>query len=364
MKKYNIIKILIVLITMMLFATSCSKELNVNNSNTVNSSEKQGEENSNSKGETLVNNENNNQNTDSNSYAGVNSELINVQFKLGKSKKYDNKVVEDKVELKKEGKEHSAKYFSYIPLAKKDGQDFTYFDVGNNERYMKINDKLKKSNYKWGDSEGVMSKKAPIGHKMSYGIDISKHNGNIDFKKVKNAGFEFVFIRIAYRGYGKAGNLKTDEMQEVYLKKAKEAGLKVGAYVFSQSVNESEAVEEAKLAIKLLKDYKLDLPLVYDPETIKGNIARTDDVSGTDWTKNAIAFCEEVKKAGFTPAIYSNMVWEDYYFDMEKLQDYEIWYADYNKLPQTPYDFKYWQFSEVGIVDGVKGEVDLNVMIE
>ena len=105
------------------------------------------------------------------------------------------------------------------------------------------------------------------------------------------------------------------------------------------------------------------MPLVFDPETIKGDIARTDDVTADQFTKNAIVFCDEVKKAGFTPAIYSNMVWEDYYYDLEKLKDYEIWYADYNKIPQTPYNFKYWQFSEVGIVDGIDGEVDLNIML-
>lgn len=289
--------------------------------------------------------------------------VIDVKFKLGKSKEYNNVVVEDTEKLKSEGKEHSAKYYSYIPLEKKDGQDFTYYDVGNNERYMKINENVLKNTYKWDDAEGVFSKKSPLGHKMSYGIDISKHNGNIDFKKVREAGFEFVFIRIAYRGYGQKGTLKVDEMQEVNLKKAKDAGLKVGAYVFSQAINESEAIEEAKLAVNILGNFKLDLPLVFDPETIKGDIARTDDVTGEQFTKNAIAFLEEVKKAGFTPAIYTNMVWEDYYYDLEKLKDYAIWYADYNKIPQTPYNFIYWQFSEVGIVDGVDGEVDLNVMI-
>ena len=100
-----------------------------------------------------------------------------------------------------------------------------------------------------------MSQTAPKNSKMSYGIDISKHNGKIDFKKVKGAGFEFAFIRIAYRGYGKAGNLKEDEMYRENLKKAKEAGLKIGAYVFSQATNEAEAIEEAKFAIDLLKGY-------------------------------------------------------------------------------------------------------------
>ena len=228
---------------------------------------------------------------------------------------------------------------------------------------MKINNNIKRNIYNWKDEEGVFSKKPPLGYNMSYGIDISKHNGKIDFKKVNEAGFEFVFIRIAYRGYGQKGILKVDEMQEVNLKEAKDAGLKVGAYVFSQAINEDEAREEANIAIDILKNYKLDLPFVFDPETIKGDIARTDEVTGEQFTKNAIAFCEEVKKAGFIPAIYSNIVWEDYYYDLEKLKDYEIWYADYNKIPQTPYNFKYWQFSETGIVDGVSGEVDLNVMI-
>ena len=297
------------------------------------------------------------------------NDSIKVSFNLGKSVKYNNTVVENKKQLKKQKKAHSVKYYSYIndysylSESERKLRTFEYLDVGNNKRYMEINEKIAKNNYKWEDDDGVLSKKPPIGYNMSYGIDISKHNGEIDFDKVKKAGFDFVFIRVAYRGYGSKGNLKVDELQDKYLKDARRAGLKIGAYVFSQSINEKEAIEEAKLAIDLLKEYKLDLPLVFDPETIKGDIARTDDISGSQFTKNAIAFCEEVKKSGFIPAIYSNLVWEDYYYDLEKLKDYEIWYADYNKLPQTPYNFKFWQFSEVGIVDGINGLVDLNVMI-
>lgn len=290
---------------------------------------------------------------------------IDVKFSLGKSVEYNNNVVEDTEELKLSGKEHSVKYYSYMPETIPNGENiYPYFDVGMNQRYLIHNKSLKQNNYEWTSDEGVMSKTPPKNSKMSYGIDISKHNGKMDFKKVKEAGFEFAFIRIAYRGYGKAGNLKEDEMYKVNLKNAKEAGLKIGAYVFSQALNEEEAIDEAKFAVNLLKGYSLDLPLVFDPETIKGDIARTDNIDGLQFTKNAIAFCEEVKKSGYRPAIYSNLVWEDYYYDLSKLQDYEIWYADYSKIPQTPYDFNYWQFSEVGIVDGIDGMVDLNVMIE
>lgn len=290
---------------------------------------------------------------------------IDVKFSLGKSVEYNNNVVEDVEVLKQIGKEHSVKYYSYMPETKPDGENiYPYYDVGMNQRYLIHNKLLKQNDYVWTSDEGVMSKTSPKNRKMSYGIDISKHNGNIDFKKVKEAGFEFAFIRIAYRGYGKVGNLKEDEMYRTNLKNAKEAGLKIGAYVFSQAINEEEALDEAKFAVDLLKGYSLDLPLVFDPETIKGDTARTDNVEGLQFTKNAIVFCEEIKKSGFTPAIYSNLVWEDYYYDLSKLQDYDIWYADYSNIPQTPYNFKYWQFSEVGIVDGVDGLVDLNVMIE
>lgn len=293
------------------------------------------------------------------------SEKIDVKFSLGKSVEYNNNVVEDTKVLKKSGKEHSVKYYSYFPETKSDIEnEYPYYDVGMNQRYLIHNKSLKQNNYVWSNENGVMSKTPPKNRKMSYGIDISKHNGNIDFKKVKEAGFEFIFIRIAYRGYGKVGNLKEDEMCKINLKNAKDAGLKLGAYVFSQAIDENEAIEEAKFAVDLLKGYELDLPLVFDPETIKGDIARTDNVDGLQFTKNAIVFCEEIKKSGFTPAIYSNLVWEDYYYDLSKLQDYDIWYADYSNIPQTPYNFKYWQFSEVGIVDGVSGLVDLNVMIE
>lgn len=292
------------------------------------------------------------------------SETIDVKFELGESEEYDGVIKEDASVLKSLDRIHSVKYYTYMPSPESTLGNFIYYDAIGNKRIMTIDDKAKPNTFEWKDNENVLTKNPPIGHKMSYGIDISKHNGDVDFIKVKDAGFDFVFVRIAYRGYGRQGKLVVDEMQSQNLKLARNAGLKVGAYVFSQAVTEDEAIEEARLAVELVKDYGLDLPIAFDPETIRNEIARTDNIEGEQFTNNAIAFCEEIKKLGFTPAIYSNMVWEDYYFDMEKLKDYEIWYADYNKIPQTPYEFKYWQFSDVGLVDGVDGHVDLNVMIE
>ena len=101
--------------------------------------------------------------------------------------------------------------------------------------------------------------------------------------------------------------------------------------------------------------------MVYDPELIRDDVARTDEVTGEQFTANTIAFCEKIKEAGYQPMIYSNMVWESELFDLKQLEDYPIWYADYEPVPQTPYHFQMWQYTEKGTVDGITGIVDRNV---
>lgn len=222
----------------------------------------------------------------------------------------------------------------------------------------------KKHNYNWdyltNDSSGI-SYSDTAQYTIRKGIDVSYYQGSIDWEKVKSQGYDFVFIRIGYRGYGTSGVLKLDNLFYQNIQGAQNAGLDVGVYFFAQAINEQEALEEAHFVLDALKGYKLQLPVVYDPEHIRDDSARTDNVSGEQFTKNTIAFCNTIKKAGFEPMIYSNMVWEAFYFDMTKLQDYPIWYADYETIPQTPYNFSFWQYSEKGSVDGIEGIVDLNI---
>lgn len=193
------------------------------------------------------------------------------------------------------------------------------------------------------------------------GIDVSKWQGSINWDKVKAEGIEFVIIRLGFRGYGQAGNIKLDLRFHENMKGAKEAGLLVGVYFYAQAINEEEAIEEAEFVLDALEGYELDLPVVYDPELIRDDTARTDNVTGEQFTKNTIAFCETIKAAGYEPMIYSNMIWEAFLFDMTALQDYPFWYADYEPLPQTPYDFTFWQYSEKGKISGIDGYVDLNI---
>lgn len=193
------------------------------------------------------------------------------------------------------------------------------------------------------------------------GIDVSGYQGKIDWGKVKVSGIEFVIIRIGFRGYGQSGTLNLDKRFLENIKGAQAAGLDTGVYIFSQAINEAEAVEEAEFVLSNLDGYELQMPIVYDPESILDDVARTDNVTAEQFTKNSIAFCNRIKEAGFEPMIYSNMLWEAFNLNIEELRDYPFWYADYETLPQTPYAYTMWQYSSEGVVDGVSGAVDLDI---
>lgn len=246
---------------------------------------------------------------------------------------------------------------------KTENKILNFVDVFGQEYETEILDDVPKHDYDLSKFTHDGSKLSYADDRYSYrlGIDVSHHQGSIDFAKVKAAGFDFVFLRIGYRGYGEAGTINADKKFAEYYQQAKAAGLDVGVYFFAQAINETEAGEEADFVINTLKGYELDLPVVYDPESILDDVARTDNVSGEQFTKNTIAFCQKISDAGYGTMVYSNMLWEAFEFDMTKISDYPIWYADYEALPQTPYEFSYWQYSNEGTVDGVSGAVDVDI---
>lgn len=243
----------------------------------------------------------------------------------------------------------------------------TFVDAHGEEHTMEIDPEINENPY---DPEAFQIN----GDRMAYtdqekygyrlGVDVSFYQGQIDWEKVRADGCEFAIIRLGFRGYGKEGNLHVDEQYEQNFRGAKAAGLDVGVYFFAQAVNEEEAKEEARFVLKHLKGQKLDLPVVYDPEHIVGEESRTQDVTGKQFTRNAKVFCEEIEKAGYQAMIYSNMLWEAFEFDLKELKAYPIWYADYEAKPQTPYHFQIWQYTEKGQVDGIQGNVDLNIELK
>ena len=140
----------------------------------------------------------------------------------------------------------------------------------------------------------------------------------------------------------------------------------VGAYIFSQALDEEEAREEAELAVSVIEEaqIELDLPLVYDPEIITNDEGRANDITREQVALNTRAFREEVESGSdIRVDIYSNLRWEHELYDAQTLNNYEIWYADYGNTPETPYHFVWWQYSEEGSVAGIEGNVDLDMWI-
>lgn len=197
------------------------------------------------------------------------------------------------------------------------------------------------------------------------GIDVSEFQGEeIDWKQVKKSGVEFAIIRLGYRAYGESGDLVLDAMYEQNIRQASKAGIDVGVYFFSQAISAAEAVEEAEFVLDHVKKYDITGPVVYDTEEIKWDAARTDENTKQEFTNYCKVFCDTVSHAGYDPMIYSNMEWMAFTLDMEELSEYDFWYADYCEIPQCPYDYKIWQYSESGAVPGISANVDLNLWFE
>lgn len=142
---------------------------------------------------------------------------------------------------------------------------------------------------------------------------------------------------------------------------AKDNGIKVGVYFFSQAINTDEAIEEANYVKDILGDIKLDYPVAYDWEIVKDDDARTDNVSAYEATECARAFCQTVESNGYTASIYSPSRELYFKYDLSRLKDYDIWYCEYSDTPEFYYQFSMWQYTTAGKVDGIEGEVDLNI---
>lgn len=201
------------------------------------------------------------------------------------------------------------------------------------------------------------------GKNIYHGVDVSYHNGTIDWAKVKADGIEYAFIRVAYRGWG-SGKLVDDAQYKKNIKNALANGIKVGLYFFTEAVNTTEAKEEAEYAVKLASDYEVTLPIAFDYEyqySDGKNVSRKKGLSKAKATANTKAFCEAIKAAGYTPAVYANG------YDLKNLidgasleKDYLIWLANYTTKTSYTGLYDIWQYSSSGTVSGIKNRCDVN----
>lgn len=190
------------------------------------------------------------------------------------------------------------------------------------------------------------------------GIDVSSHQGVIDWPQVAQSGVEYAIVRLGYRSY-RDGSLNVDERAIYNLTQARAAGLKVGAYFFSQALNEQEAAAEAALAVEILDGMELDLPLAYDWEYVAES-ARTGEMEKADLTACVERFCAGVEAAGYESMVYFNLDLSRTLLDVVAVAEHDFWFAQYADAPELGRPIRFWQYSDEGEVPGIPEKVDLN----
>lgn len=205
---------------------------------------------------------------------------------------------------------------------------------------------------------------------VANGIDVSEHNGEIDWEKVKETQ-DFAFIRVGYRGYGN-GEIYEDKYAADNLKNANKAKIPVGVYFYTQAVTAEEAEDEADFVYDIIKKYNIDLPVMIDfeyPIDSDGNAVGRLVESDNDLNTNAEiinSFVEKLEKKGYTAGVYASSSVLHNKISMKKLKKSAVaWVADYNDKVTYDVDYTIWQYSETGSVDGVSSKyVDLNYWYE
>ncbi len=243
-------------------------------------------------------------------------------------------------------------------------QILTIYDVEDGYMQVPYLHNISNHTYDWNNLHEKNGLKYYIdgeGNVSKAGIDVSYFQDNVEWEKVKSAGIDFVMLRMGFRGYSEEGNLVVDEKFHQYIQGAQAAGLDTGVYFFSQAVNEEEARAEAEFVHQECAGYDLSYPVVFDIEKIKGDTGRTDELKPEVLTDITIVFCEKIKEYGYKPMIYANAKWLTTKLQLERLEEYDVWYADYQESPLYPYKFKMWQYTETGQIDGIEGNVDINI---
>lgn len=278
----------------------------------------------------------------------------------------------EKREEKKEGEASSKdKLSKYDEAAQKeaeedpskDGKHTLITNADDSEEWVLINPYLEQNTYdftlltKKGDKMAYYED----GKKTSYiGADISKYNGGIDFGLLKESGIDYVMLRLGARGYG-SGQIMLDERFVENITRAGEAGLDIGVYFFSQAVTKEEAVEEANFIIQNLANYKITYPVAFDMEYVENDKARIEALTRDEKTAVAKAFLDTLKEAGYKTMIYGTKEWLIKQLDMTKLTNYDIWLSQQKDVPDYPYKFQMWQYTQEGKLSGIDGDVDLNI---
>ena len=196
-------------------------------------------------------------------------------------------------------------------------------------------------------------------------IDISEHQGTIDFVKMKKDGnTKAIIIRVGCRGYGSAGTLIKDSRFDYNISNANANGFDVGVYFYSQALNEQEAIAEANYLLPFIKNYSVNLPVYYDYEFAGVSSGRLDSawnsgkLTRAKMSDNAIAFCETIEKAGYKAGVYGNPDFFQYKYDETLFnKGYAMWLANFTSKTSYEGEYQIWQYSPKGHVSGIASDI-------
>ncbi len=243
---------------------------------------------------------------------------------------------------------------------------FNISPEGEQPVYVSVNALIPKNNLINEDFSMVSGNRlvySQSGHNVShFGIDVSKYNGTISWNSVKKQGVEFALIRVGARGYS-SGNIVLDEKLQENIKGCRENGIDVGVYFFSQAINTNEAIEEASYCVASLSGNAIRYPIIFDSEKVLNDSYRTENLSSTERTEIFKAFAEVVKAYGYTPMFAGTKEQLARNVDLVNMKDYDIWLLDTGEKTDYPYRYSIRQYSDKGKINGIDGDVDLNICL-
>ena len=223
---------------------------------------------------------------------------------------------------------------------------------------VEVND-LKKEDFKHADGKVIYTGED---YDTVLGVDVSEHQRYIDWQQVADSGVKFAYVRCGYRGYTQ-GSLNEDPWFLTNIDGAREAGLDVGVYFFSQAINVAEAIHEARFVLRQIEGHEITLPVMYDWEKLEDiEDARTNDLDPSIIGDCGVAFCETIRAAGYEAGIYFNRQLGYYSLDLSRLKDVKFWLAVPGDYPDFYYAGNIWQYTHEGEVPGIEGQVDMNLM--
>ena len=204
----------------------------------------------------------------------------------------------------------------------------------------------------------------------TFGIDVARYQGTIDWQRTAQSGVDFAMVRIGYRGMSD-GIIKADSNGKFNLQEASKAGIPVGVYFFSTAITAEEAMEEAAWVVDQIAGYPITYPVAYDCEAFNEPESRQYGMTKKERTEIALSFLETIESLGYEGMFYAskNDMEADAQWDMSRIEEkYKVWVAQYPAEPypateQTSYSGSHqmWQYSREGVIPGINQPVDLNI---